>query len=176
LDPGYTMKMEPNLSVVISNLASYPGSFGEGEKRVWYLLFVHALNSKVFGFLRVRPCYADVTSQLAALWTLHQRNGSFHVLHSWTTQLCFCDFERWTNSLRQGHLWRKGCISLAAYRFWQVNVLWSTTLRVWWQARKTWQNHWLLNLDKDDTNHVEHQSFTTVCTYIALRYPRTWVC
>ena len=26
------------------NLASYPGSLGEGEKRAWYLLFAHALN------------------------------------------------------------------------------------------------------------------------------------
>ena len=55
-------------------------------------------------------------------------------------RVCFCDFERWTNSLRQGHLWRKGRISLAAYRFWQVIVLWSIALHVWWQARKTWQS------------------------------------
>jgi len=54
-------------------IASYPGSSREGKKRAWYLLFAHALNYltfQSFGFLRVRPCYADVTSQLATLWTL----------------------------------------------------------------------------------------------------------
>ena len=120
-----------------------PRLWGRGEKRAWYLLFTHALNYLTFQSFWI-------SSDMSVLCWRHQpisRTLNFTLAKwivcvcSWMPRLCFCDFERWTNSLRQGQLWRKGRISLAAYRFWQVNVLWSTALRVWWQARKTWQNH-----------------------------------
>ena len=95
-------------------------------------------------------------------------------LEKWIARFCtlfnasavFCDFERWTNSLRPGHLWRKGHIYLAAYRSWQVNVLWNTTLCVsYWSSTKTTQ----------ERIHVERRSFTTICMYVALHYPRRFV-
>ena len=134
-------------------------------------------HSKVFGFLRVRPCYVTSPAISRTLnFTLEKWIARFCTLLN--ASLCFCDFERRTNSLRQGHLWRKGRISLAAYRFWQVNVLWSTALRVWWQARKRDRttSYWSSTKTTRERIHVELRSFTTICTYVrSATLPRRFV-
>ena len=75
----------------------------EGEKITWYLLFAHALNYLTFQSFWISPISRTLN------FTLEKWIAWFCML--WTPRLCFCDFERRTNSLRQGHLWRKGHFS-----------------------------------------------------------------
>ena len=133
-----------DIGLTLIHLASYPGSLGEGGKRAWYLLFEHALNYFTFQSFLISPgtsmlCWRHQPISRTLNFTLEKWIARFCTLLNASAVLLWL-WKR-TNSLRQGHLWRKGRISLAAYRCWQVNVLWTTALRVWWQAGKTRQNH-----------------------------------
>ena len=120
------------------HIALYPGSLGEGEKRAWYLLFAHALNYLTFQSFWIS------TGTSVLCWR-HQPitllNASAVLLWLWKTNKQLAS----RPSMKERRYF-SGCLQV-----WQVNVLWSTALRVRWQARKTWQNHWLLKLDKDET-------------------------
>ena len=148
-------------------LASYPGSLGEGEKRAWYLLFAHALNYSTFQSFWISPGTSvlfDVTIQLA------ERNGSF-VLRSWTSRLCFCDLKDEQTACVKAIYEGKDVFFWLPTGFGK-SMCYEVLPFVFWQARKRDRptGYWSLTKTKQERIHVERGSFTTICTYVALRY------
>jgi len=138
---GLTNVGEKKVTLLLPTLlASYPGSLEEGEKRAWYLLFAHALNYLTFQSFWI----SSGTSMLCWRHQPISRTLNF-TLEKWIARFCTLSavlLWLWkTNKQLVSRPSMKERTYFSAYRFWQVNVLWSTAPCVRWQARKTSQNH-----------------------------------
>jgi len=149
------------------------------RKKAWYLLFVHALNYLTF------PKFLDFSGHVWVMWrhlpisrtlnfTLAKWIGWFCTLLN--TSAVLLHFERRTNSLCQGHLWRKGRISLPTgfgkSMCYEVLPLVSDD-KLGRHHRTT--SYWSSTKTTQERIHVERRTFTTICTYVALRYPHRFV-
>jgi len=81
-------------------------------------------------------------------------------VRSWMPRLCFCDFERQTNSLRQRHLWRKGHFSGFGKSMCYEVLPFVFDDKLERHDRTT--GYWSSTKTKQERIHVECRSFTTM--------------
>ena len=138
-------------------------------------MFAHALNYLTFQSFWISPgtsvlCWRHQPICRTLNFTLEKWIVR---VRSWTPRLCFCDWK--TNKQLASRPSMKertnfsGCLQVLASQCamkYCPSCLMTSRTTGYWSSTKT----------KQERIHVKRRSFTTICTYVALRYPRTWVC
>ena len=160
-----------------------PRLFGGGEKRAWYLLFAHALNYSTFQIFWISPgtfvlCWRhQPISRTLNLYVKEMDrsctllNASAVLLWLWKTNKQLA-----SRSSMKERTYFSDCLQPTGFGKSMCYEVLPFVFDYKLERRDRPTGYWSSTKTKQERIHVERRSFTTICTYVALRYPRTWVC